>query len=86
MAIVLRSISLLEGKFTQEAYVKTASAEKVNKPNKRILKRRVGYMDEGVSSTRTKLAQMKITEVDEGRVTNREDEDEGTSKLVKTVR
>ena len=86
MAIVLRSISLLEGKFTQEAYVKTAAAEKVNKPNKRILKQRVGYMDEGVSSTRTKLAQMKITEVDEGRVVDQEDEDEGTSKLVKTVR
>ena len=85
MAIVLRSISLLEGKFTQEAYVKAASTEKANKPNKRILKRRVGYMDEGVSSTRTKLAQMKITEVDEGRVANRENEDEGTSKLVKTV-
>jgi hypothetical protein len=81
MSIVLRSISLLEGKFAgeeinldkqniiersveQEAFVKAASTRIPTKINttKATLKRKVGYMDEAVSITRTKLSQMKIVE------------------------
>ncbi len=84
MSIVLRSISLLEGKFTQasdsdpprptqqftgaeqDAFVKSASMEKSSKPRTKSLKRKVGYIDEEVSATRTKLAQMEIEEAREG--------------------
>jgi hypothetical protein len=50
--------------------VKAASMEKTNKTvTKPTLKRKVGYVDEGVSVTRAKLAQLKIGEkatVDKG--------------------
>lgn len=50
----------------QEAFVKAASGEKFLKSStKLILKRKVGYSDEGVSITRTRLAQMKIAEGNE---------------------
>jgi hypothetical protein len=40
--------------------------DKVTKPSmKPSLKRRVGYLNEGISTTRTKLAQMKIAEENE---------------------
>ena len=84
MSIVLRSISLLEGEFTQasdsdplrptqrftsteqDAFVKSASMAKRSKPRTKSLKRKVGYIDEEVSATQTKLAQMEIEEAREG--------------------
>jgi len=43
--------------------VKAASMEKTNETvMKPTLKRKVGYVDEGVSVTRAKLAQLKIGE------------------------
>ena len=42
--------------------MKAVSREKFAKmPTKPTLKRKVGYIDEGVSTTRAKLAQLKIT-------------------------
>jgi len=47
----------------QDAIVKAASVGKNSKPSmKMTLKRKVGYIDEEVSVTRTKLAQMEIAE------------------------
>ncbi|KAF8969131.1 hypothetical protein BDZ97DRAFT_1915494 [Flammula alnicola] len=63
ISTILRSISLFDGRFTQEAIVKsltqnTAPVEKA----KPLLKRRVGYAEEEVSITRAKLAEMEIGE------------------------
>jgi hypothetical protein len=79
--VVLRSIGLLEGKYTQvrekqarciyvvltkssqDAFVKAASAKNTSKATTKItLKRKVGYIDEEISVTRTKLALMEIEE------------------------
>lgn len=50
--------------------MKAASTEKVSKPSmKTTLKRKVGYIDEKVSATRTKLVQMEITEAKEQEMT-----------------
>jgi len=59
----LRSITLFEGRFTQEAFVKslTAKATPIEKVRP-TLKRRVGYLEEQVSITRAKLAEMEISE------------------------
>ena len=87
MNIVLRSISLLEGKYTQasefitvgmdtiyrineqDAFVKAISTENMAKPfsmnSKASLKRKVGYVNEEASVTRTKFAQMEITNANE---------------------
>jgi len=93
MNVILRSISLLEGKFTQvslhaitgspcpiderkqDAIVKAASKDKTGQaiPTKTTLKRKVGYTDEGVSITRSKLTKLKIGEA------SKEDEMEGVS-------
>ncbi|KAF8809203.1 hypothetical protein BYT27DRAFT_7284310, partial [Phlegmacium glaucopus] len=59
--MVLRSISLFDGQFTQDAFMKnftqnTGAAEKV----KNVLKRKVGYTEEEVSMTRAKLTEMDI--------------------------
>ena len=49
--------------FFQDAFVKAATAENVSKANsKTTLKRKVGYIQEELSVTRTKLAQMEIAE------------------------
>jgi hypothetical protein len=43
--------------------VKVAWAEKIIKPStKRAMKRKVGYVNEGVSITRTRLARLQIGE------------------------
>ena len=47
----------------QDAFVKAASAESNSKTStKTTLKRKVGYIHEELSVTRTKLAQMEIVE------------------------
>ena len=102
MSIVLCSINLLEGKFTQvrksildkqniiqrfakqDAFVKVASMRIPTKINsmKATLKRKVGYMDEAISVTRTKLSQMKIAEATgmEGRDGGLTGDDKGVTK------
>ena len=83
MSVILRSINLLDGQFTQvskvkptkmnlsssllkkqDAFVKNImqeNAPKILKP-KPTLKRKVGYSEEEISHTRTKLAAMAIDE------------------------
>ncbi|KAF8148181.1 hypothetical protein B0H34DRAFT_803026 [Crassisporium funariophilum] len=60
---IIRSISLFDGRFTQEVIIKsltqnTAPVEKA----KPLLKRRVGYAEEELSITCAKLAEMEIGE------------------------
>lgn len=85
MSVVLRSINLLDGQFTQvskawptntmlvvlnfflkkkqDAFVKRIIHEDTPKTKpKPTLKRRVGYSEEEISSTRAKLASMAIDE------------------------
>lgn len=73
MSIVLRSISLLDGKYTQvitiqDTFIKAMSRETMTKPNgtnpKVVLKRKVGYVDEEASVIWTKFAQMEITQME----------------------
>ncbi|KAF8802300.1 hypothetical protein BYT27DRAFT_7261397 [Phlegmacium glaucopus] len=63
MSVVLQTISLLDGQFTQEVFIKGIVQEDVpqTKP-KPSLKRRVGYSEEEVSVTQAKLAAMAIDE------------------------
>jgi len=69
----------------QDAFVKAASTRIPTKINstKATLKRKVGYMDEAVSITRTKLSQMKIAEATgmEGRDGGLTGETKESSKL-----
>ena len=84
MSVVLRSINLLDGQFTQviitcfkacrahsflkkkkkqDAFIKSIMQEDIPKTKpKTMLKRRVGYSEEAVSTIRAKLAAMAIDE------------------------
>jgi hypothetical protein len=57
-------MQILFTKFLQDAFVKAASAENISKANPKTttLKRRVGYINEELSVTRSKLARMEIIE------------------------
>ena len=66
--------------------MKVAWAEKIIKPSmKRAMKRKVGYVNEGVSNTRTRLARLQIGEASEvarGNIegANKEGSSEGPSE------
>jgi hypothetical protein len=82
MSIILRSINLLDGQFTQvstvfreeswaqkedqEAFIKGIDIPKTNP--KPSLKRRVGYSEEVFSATRARLSSMQIDDSDEDSV------------------
>ncbi|KIM35729.1 hypothetical protein M413DRAFT_32286 [Hebeloma cylindrosporum] len=69
LSLILRSVSLLEAKYSQRAIMKhilQASA-----PKKVItLKRKVGYTDEEIGTTRARLARMEVTDREEAEVSS----------------
>jgi len=62
ISTILRSISLFDTRYTQEAFVKSHTLHAITERPKTTLKRKVGYLNEQVSSTRAKMAEMNIAD------------------------
>jgi len=57
---ILRSISLFDGSYTQDAFVRGVMQRAPEERPKISLKRKVGYVEEQVSATRARMAEMHI--------------------------